>query len=145
MYKKFRHYIQNLSLVIGYLNLLNSFYCDNNKNNSKDADCIIVNQAMLKFKNLCKSIIKEVEKLIEHQQSEISLNNKDLIEIEKLLHSVFKPASQGRLQEIIEGLNDVNEFINFLINDFPSKNVDRVDLRDIKTEILLFKYQVYMS
>jgi hypothetical protein len=144
MYKKFRNYIKNLSLVIGYLNLLKSFYCQGVKSKS-NKNCKLIDEATLKFKILCKSTIKELENLIEHQQSQINLNIEDLKLIKDLIDSISKEDSHSMLKEVMEGLDNAEEFINFLVSELPNKNLSQIDLRDIKTEALLFKYQVYMA
>ncbi len=56
-----------------------------------------------------------------------------------------KAASDGIIDDLFKNLEKINHFIHFLIHDFPKKNLNQVDLREIKTEVVFFKYQTYLS
>lgn len=145
MYKIFYNYIKVFSLVIGYLNLLRSFYYTSSNNNVEDPSYLIAEEAIVRFKSFCKKTIKEIEKLLESQNVSVTFDLTELVEIKKLVSSISKPASQGMLQEIMDNLGQINNFISFLTSEFPERSLNQVDLRDIKTEINLFKYQIYLS
>ncbi|MES2677879.1 MAG: hypothetical protein V4612_06195 [Pseudomonadota bacterium] len=144
MYKIFHNNIKHFSLIIGYLNLLRSFYYSSAEGNTEDKSYIIADKMIERFKNFCKKTIKEIEKLIEDPSLTTSLNTKDLKEIVKLMNSLAKPASQGLIQEIGDSILQIEKFIDFLLNDFPEKTINQVDLRAIKTTVKVFKYQIYL-
>jgi hypothetical protein len=145
MYKNFHNHIKCFSLVTGHLNLLRSFYYSASNTDITDQSYIIADQAIVKFKDFCKKTIKEVEKLLSNQHAEVSFDIKDLEKVKKLVTSIEKAASEGIVDDLFKNMDKITGFINFLVNDFPKKNLNQVDLREIKNEIVFFKYQTYLS
>jgi hypothetical protein len=145
MYKNFYNNIKCFSLVIGHLNLLRSFYYSSANGDTEDKNYILADLAIIKFRNFCKKTVKEIEKLLSNQDAEVAFDIKDLEKIRKLVNSIDKAASDGIMEDLFKNLDKINHFIEFLINVFPKKDLNQVDLREIKNEIVFFKYQIYLS
>ena len=145
MYKKFSNNIKYFSLAIGQLNLLRSFYYSSANGDVEDASYVSADLTVTKFKNFCKKTVKEIEKLLSNQDAEVKFDIKDLEKIKKLVNSINKSASDGMVENLLVSLDKINHFVDFLINVFPKKDINQVDLREIKNEIVFFKYQIYLS
>jgi hypothetical protein len=145
MYKIFHNNIKHFSLVIGYLNLLRSFYYGASNGNVEDQSYLTADHAITMFKSFCKDAIKEIEKLLINQEAQVKFDLTILTKINELVNSIPKPASEGIKDEIAENIGKVNKFIHFLTNEFAHKIISQVDLRTIQTEINVFKYQTYLS
>jgi len=145
MYKKFYNNIKYFSLVIGHLNLLRSFYYSAANGDIEDKSYLLADMAIVKFRNFCKKTVKEIEKLLANQDAKVSFDVKDLEKVKTLVNSINKVASEGIVENLFENLDKVNHFIDFLINVFPKKDINQVDLREIKSEVVFFKYQIYLS
>jgi hypothetical protein len=145
MYKSFYKSIRCFSLVIGHLNLLRSFYYSLADGNVDDKNYKSADLAISKFKNFCKNVVKEIEKLLINQSAEVNFEIKDLDNIKKIVNSFNKPASEGIIDDLFKNLDNINHFIDFLTNIFPHKDINQVDLREIKNELVFFKYQIYLS
>lgn len=145
MYKTFHNNIKCFSLVTGYLNLLRSFYYTSSNGDIEDHNYGVADQAIIKFQNFCKKTVKEIEKLLNNQNAEVNFDTKDLEKIKKMVNLLNKSASEGILEDLIKNIEKISHFISFLVNDFSKKNINQVDLREIKAEIVFFKYQIYLS
>jgi hypothetical protein len=145
MYKNFYSNIKCFSLVIGHLNLLRSFYYSAANGDIEDKNYLSADLAIVNFRNFCKKTVKEIEKLLANQDAEVSFDVKDLEKVKKLVNSIDKAASEGIVEDLFKNLDKVSHFIDFLINVFPKKDLNQVDLREIKSEVIFFKYQIYLS
>ncbi len=145
MYKNFHNSIKCFSLVMGHLNLLRSLYYSAANGYVEDKSYIAADLAVVKFRNFCKKTIKEIEKLLSDQDSKVMFDVKDLDKIRKLTDLIKENASDGIIDDLYDNLNKINHFIDFLINDFPKKNLNQVDLKGVKNEVIFFKYQIYLS
>jgi hypothetical protein len=145
MYKQFHNNIKLLSLVIGYLNLVRSFYYQSANGNVDDADYMTADENIYSFKMFCRNFIRQIEILLKDQNAQVKFVTEKLEKIETAIESASKPASQGIVEEIFTSFEEIREFVDFLCNKFSSKVIDRVDLKEIKTELKVFKYQIYLS
>lgn len=145
MYKIFYENIRYFSLVIGHLNLLRSFYYSLSNGNIDDENYKSADLIILKFRNFCKNTVKEIEKLLINQGAEVNFEIHKLDNIKKIVNSFKKPASEGIVDDLFKNLDNINNFVDFLTNVFPNKDINQVDLREIKNEVVFFKYQIYLS
>ena len=145
MYKNFHQNINNFSLMMGNLNLLRSFYFNEKNGDDSGKEYENSDQAVTQFKAFCQKVIAEVEKALLNSDYKIDLTNKELELIKNSISSIEGSVSNDIIKNILENLDKVNCFTEFLITDFSNKDSDPVDLREIKSLITILKYQTYLS